>query len=163
MQIQQSPSFDGRDTTVIVLRLYTTTEDFKSNNYNVTTTFIRIPPFLDWTWVCSILEKKNIFEQMKLRWICTRMMGRRRKAAHNLKPTTFSAKLSRALHSANGQRQTAKASQWPDLSPKEHAFHLLNTKLKKVRLISREEAQHLVISMGSRLQAVTTKNLHTSA
>lgn len=44
MQIQQSPSFDGRDTTVIVLRLYTTTEDFKSNNYNVTTTFIRIPP-----------------------------------------------------------------------------------------------------------------------
>lgn len=98
------------DTTVIVLRLYTTTEDFKSNNYNVTTTFIRIPPFLDWTWVCSILEKKNIFEQMKLRWICTRMMGRRRKAAHNLKPTTFSAKLSRALHSANGQRQTAKVS-----------------------------------------------------
>lgn len=54
-------------------------------------------------------------------------------------------------------------SQWPDLSPKKHAFHLLNTKLKKVRLISREEAQHLVISMGSRLQAVTTKNFHTSA
>lgn len=55
-------------------------------------------------------REKNIFEQMKLRWICTRMMGRRRKAAHNLKPTTFSAKLSRALHSANGQRQTAKVS-----------------------------------------------------
>lgn len=44
-------------------------------------------------------EKKPIFEQITLRWICTRMMGR---TAHNLKPTTFSAKLSRALHSANG-------------------------------------------------------------
>ena len=61
-------------------------------------------------------------------------------------------------------------SQSPDLNPIEHAFHLLKTKLKgkcpknKQELktvsveawqsITRDETQHLVMSMHSRLQAV---------
>ncbi|KAF7653402.1 hypothetical protein LDENG_00083590 [Lucifuga dentata] len=82
----------------------------------------------------------------------------------------------------NDPKHTAKATQakkwnilrWPgsspDLNPTEHAFHLLKRKLKAERptnkqelktaavktrqSISREETQHLVMSMSSRFQAV---------
>ena len=48
----------------------------------------------------------------------------------------------------------------PDLNPIEHAFHLLKTPklevaaVKACKSISSEETQHMVMSMGSRLQAV---------
>ena len=82
-------------------------------------------------------------------------------------------------HTAKATKEVFKAKKWnvlqwpsqsPDLNPIEHAFHLLKTKLKgkcpknKQELktaaaeawqsITRDETQRLVMSMGSRLQAV---------
>ena len=82
-------------------------------------------------------------------------------------------------HTAKATKEFLKAKKWtvlqwpsqsPDLNPIEHAFHLLKTKLKgkcpknKQELktaaaeawqsITRDQTQRLVMSMGSRLQAV---------
>ena len=82
-------------------------------------------------------------------------------------------------HTAKATKEFFMAKRWnvlqwpsqsPDLNPIEHAFHLLKTKLKgkcpknKQELktvaveawhsITRDETQRLVMSMGSRLQAV---------
>jgi len=82
-------------------------------------------------------------------------------------------------HTAKATQEFFKAKKWnilqwpsqsPDLNPIEHAFHLLKTKLMAERQtnkqqlktaavkawlsITKEETQRLVMSMGSRLQAV---------
>ena len=82
-------------------------------------------------------------------------------------------------HTAKASQQFYKAKKWkilqwpsqsPDLNPIENAFHLLKRKLKAERpankqqlktaavkaweSIKKEETQRLVMSMGSRLQAV---------
>ncbi|KAG2462898.1 TCB1 transposase, partial [Polypterus senegalus] len=82
-------------------------------------------------------------------------------------------------HTAKATQEFIKAKKWkilewpsqsPDLNPIEHAFHLLKTKLRTERptnkqqlkaaavkawqSIKKEETQHLVMSMSSRLQAV---------
>ncbi|KAG2463243.1 TCB1 transposase, partial [Polypterus senegalus] len=82
-------------------------------------------------------------------------------------------------HTAKATQEFIKAKKWkilewpsqsPDPNPTEHAFHLLKTKLRTERptnkqqlkaaavkawkSIKKEETQHLVMSMSSRLQAV---------
>ena len=78
-------------------------------------------------------------------------------------------------HTAKAPQEFLKAKKWNNLQwPTEHAFHFLKTKLRAGRpinkqqqkvaavnaqkSISREETQHLVNSMGSRLEALIDYN-----